>query len=82
METATDIMFLDSKITSDGSCRHKIKRLLLIGSKAMENIKRQRHYFANKDLSMVFPVVMYECESWTIKRAKHKRICILNKIAL
>ena len=81
METATDFMFLDSQIISDGSCRHKIKRLLLLGSKAMENIKKQRHYFGDKGLSMVFPVVMYDCESWTIKRAKCQRICILNKVA-
>ena len=81
METATDFMFLGSKITSDGSGSHKIKRLFLLGSKAMENIKKQRHYFADKGLPMVFPVVMYGCESWTIKRAKCQRICILNKVA-
>ena len=47
----------------------------------MENIKKQRHYFADKGLSMVFPVVMYGCEIWTIKRAKCQIICILNKVA-
>ena len=67
-----------SKITSDGDCNHEIKRRLLLGRKVMTNldsIKMQRHYFANKGLykAVVFPVVMYGCESWTIKKAEHQR---------
>ena len=74
MEIETDFIFLGSKITADGDCSHDIKRCLLLGRKAMTNLdsilKKQRHYFANKSLSsqsMVFPVVMYEGEIWTIK---------------
>ena len=63
METVTDFIFLGSKITADGDCSHKIKRLLLLGRKAMINLK-----------AMVFPVVMYGCESWTIKKAECQRI--------
>ena len=80
METMRDFIFLGSKITEDGDCSHEIKRRLLLGRKALTNldniIKRQRHYFANKGPSkaMVFPVVMYGCESWTIKKAEHQRI--------
>ena len=77
METATDFIFLDSKITADGDCNHEIKRHLLLGRKAMTNLdiilKKQRHYFANKSPSVkakVFPVVMCGCESWTIKKAE------------
>ena len=79
MEGVTDFIFLGSKITADGDCSHKIKRLWLIGRKAMTNLdrilKKQRHYFANKVLchlvkAMVLPVVMYGCESWTIKKAE------------
>ena len=58
----------------DGDCSHKIKKLLLLGRKAMTNLdsilKQQRHHFANKVKTMVFPVVMYGCESWTIKKAE------------
>ena len=77
METVTDFIFLDFKITADGDCSHEIKRCLLLGRKAMTNldkhIKKQRHYFANKGLvkAMVFPIIMYGCESWTIKKAEH-----------
>ena len=87
METVTDLIFLGSKITENGDCSHEIKRHLLLGRKAMTNlhsvlksrqhIKNQRHYFATKIhlvKAMVFPVVMYGCESWTIKRAEHRRI--------
>ena len=80
METVTDFIFLGFKITADGDCSHEIKRCLLLGRKAMSNldsILKSRHYFANKGLSSqsyVFPVVMYGCESWTIKKAKHRRI--------
>ena len=76
----SDFIFLDSKITADGGCSHEIKRHLLLGRKVMTNlqhIKKQRYYFANKDSSsqtMVFPVVMYGCESWTRKKAEHWRI--------
>ena len=80
METVTDFYFLvGSKITTDGDCSLEIKRLLLLERKAMTNdqprqhIKTHRHYFANNgpsSQSMVFPVVMYGCESWTMKKAK------------
>ena len=72
MGTVTDFLFLGSKITADGECSHEIKRCLLLGRKAMTNldsILKSRHYFANK--AMVFPVLVYECESWTVKTAKH-----------
>ena len=79
METVTDFIFLGSKITADGDCIHEIKRFLLLGRKAITNltsILKSRHYFANKGLvkAMVFPVVMYGCESWTIKKVEHRRI--------
>ena len=73
METVTDFIFLGSKITEDGDCSHKIKTLppwKKSYDKPRQNIKKQKHYFANVRLvkAMVFPVVMYECESWTIKK--------------
>ena len=77
-ETATDFTFLGSKITADGDCSHEIKRRLLLGRKAMTylsrlHIQKQRYYFANKGPSSqsygFFPVVIYGCESWTIKKA-------------
>ena len=79
VEAVTDLIFLGSRITADGDCSHEIKRRLLLGRKAMTNydklcIKKQRHHFANKGPSvkpMVFPVVRYGCESWTIKKSKH-----------
>ena len=80
METVTDFIFLGSKITVDGECSHEIKRCLLLGRKAMTNldsILKSRYHFANKGClvkAMVFPVVMYGCESWTIKKAEHQRI--------
>ena len=65
------------KITADGDCSHEIKGHLLLGRSVMTNLdsilKKQRHYFANKGRlikAMVFPVVMYGCESWTIKKAE------------
>ena len=84
METVTDFIFLGSKITADGNCSHEIKRHLLLGRKATTNrdsILKSRHYFANKDpytlltkihivKAIIFPVVMYGCESWIIKNAK------------
>ena len=72
----TDFISLVSKITADGHCSHEIKRYLLLGRKAMtklDSIKKQRHYLADKVhqvKAMVFPVVMYGCENWTIKKAK------------
>ena len=84
METVTDFIFFGSKIIADGGCRHEIKRHLLLGRKAMTNLEKlwqhiikQRHYFADKGLSSQsygFPVVMYGCESWTIKKAECLRI--------
>ena len=78
METVTDFIFLSSKITADGDCSHQIKRHLLFGRKAMTNLDS---ILKSKDITlptkiclvkgMVFPVVMYGCESWTIKKAKH-----------
>ena len=81
METVTDFIFLDSKITVDNDCSHKIKRCLLLGRKAMTNldsILKSRVITLPTKVhlvkAMVFPVVMYGCESWTIKKAKHQRI--------
>ena len=81
METVTDFIFLGSKITADGDCSHEIKRRLLLGRKVMTNIDS---ILKCKDITlpakvhlvkaMVFPVVMYGCESWTIKKAEHRRI--------
>ena len=74
------LFFLGSKITTDGDCSHEIKRCLLLGRKIMTNldsIKKQRHCFVNKGpfvKAMVFPVAMYGCESWAIKKAEHRRI--------
>ena len=81
VETVTDFIFLDSKITADGDCSHEIKRLLLLGRKVMRNLDS---ILKSRDISlptmvhivkgMVFPVVMYGCESWTIKKAECQRI--------
>ena len=78
METMTDIIFLDSKITADGDCSHEIKRCLLFRRKVMTNLES---IFKSRDITlptkvdlvkaMVFPVVMYGCESWTVKKAEH-----------
>ena len=80
-ETVTDFIFLGSKITADDECSHEIKRCLLLGRKAMTNIdsilKSKRHDLPTKVClvkAMVFPVVMYGCESWTVKKAEHQRI--------
>ena len=72
METVTDFIFGGSKITADGDCSHEIKRLLLLGRKAMTNLdsiskSRDITLPTNVHLVKVFPVVMYGCESWTIK---------------
>ena len=79
LETVSDFIFLDSKITTDGDCSHEIKRHLLLGRKAMTNpdcIKKQAHYLCQQSLvkAMVFPVVMYGHESGTIKKAECQRI--------
>ena len=78
METLTDFIFLGSKISAGGDCRHEIKRCLLLGRKVMAN---QDSILKSRDITlltnvllvkaMVFPVVMYGCDSWTIKKAEH-----------
>ena len=82
METVADIIFLGSKIISDGDCSHEIKRRLLLGRKVMTNLDKQNLKSRDSTLptkvhvvkAMVFPIVMYECKSWTIKKAEHQRI--------
>ena len=81
VEAVTDFIFLGSKITADGDCSHEIKRRLLLGRKVMTNLDS---ILKSRDITlpakvclvkaMVFPVVMYGCESWTIKKAEHQRI--------
>ena len=78
VETVSDFIFWGSKITRDGDCRHEIKRCLLLGKKVMTNLDS---ILKSRDITlptkvhlvkaMVFPVVMYECESWTVKKAEH-----------
>ena len=78
VDTVSDFIVLGSKITADGDCRHEIKRLLLLGRKVMNNLDR---ILKSRDntlptmvhlaKAMVFPVVMYGCESWTVKEAEH-----------
>ena len=80
-ETVTTFIFLGSKITADGDCSHEIKRHLLLGRKAMTSLDIE---LKSRDITlltkvhlvkaMVFPVVMYGCESWTLKKAEHQRI--------
>ena len=80
VETVTDFIFLGSKITADGDCRHEIKRRLLLGRKVMTNLDS---ILKSRDITLptkvhlvkavVFPVVMYGCESWTIKKAEPKK---------
>ena len=81
VETVTDFIFLGSKITADADCSHESKRHLLLGRKAMTNLgsilKTRNITFLTKVFlvkTMVFPVVMYGCESWTVKKAEHQRI--------
>ena len=80
METVRDFIFLGSRITADGDCSHKIKRCLLLGRKAMTNLDRllqsETLLLTNVHLfkAVVFPVVMYGCESWTVKKAECRRI--------
>ena len=81
VETVLDFIFLDSKITADGDCSHEIKRCLLLGKKVMTNLES---ILKSRDITlptkvclvkaMVFLVVMYGCESWTVKKAEHQRI--------
>jgi len=80
-ETVAEFIFLGAKITADGDCSHEIKRCLLLGRKAMTNLDS---ILKSRDITlttkvclvkaMVFPIVMYECKSWTIKKAEHQRI--------
>ena len=80
-ETVADFIFLSSKITADGDCSHEIKRGLLLGRKVMTNLD---NIFKSRDITlptkvrlvkaMVFPVVIYGCERWTVKKAEHQRI--------
>ena len=80
MERVKDFIFLGSKITADGDCSHEIKRCLLLGRKAMTNLDS---ILKNRDITLptqvrlvkatVFPVIMYGCESWTIKKDKHQK---------
>jgi len=81
METVTDVILGGSKISADAGCSHEIKRHLLLGRKPMSNLD---NVLKSRDITlptkvhlvkaMVFPIVMYECESWTIKKADHRRI--------
>ena len=86
METVSDFIFLGSKITADGDCSHEIKRRLLLGRKVMTNLES---ILKSRDITwptkvrlikaMVFPVVMYGCESWTVKKAEHcEELMLLN----
>ena len=77
----SDFIFLGSKITADGDCSHEIKRRLLLGRQVMTNLER---IFKSRDIAlptkiyivkaMIFPVIMYGCESWTVKKGEHRRI--------
>ena len=85
METVTDFIFLVSKITADFDHSHEIKRHLLLGRKAMTNLDRiliSRNFTLPTKIHLVrvlvFPVVMYGCESWTIKKIEHQRLMLLN----
>ena len=81
VETVSDFILGGSKVTADGDCSHEIKRRLLLGRKVMSNLD---NIFKSRDITlstkvhlvkaMVFPVVMYGCESWTVKKAEHQRI--------
>ena len=81
VKTVRDFIFLDSKITADSDCSHEVKRRLLLGRKAMTNLDS---ILKSRDITLptkiclvkavVFPVVIYGCESWTIKKAEHRRI--------
>ena len=84
METVSDFIFLGSKITADGDCSHEIKRCMLLGRKAMTNLdsivkSRDITLLAKVHLvkAIVFPVVMYGCESWTIMKTEHRKLMLL-----
>ena len=84
-ETVADFIFLGSKITADGECSHEIKRHLLLARKVMTNLDS---ILKNRDITlstkvrlvkaMVFPVVMYGCESWTVRKTEHRKLMLLN----
>ena len=82
VETVADFIFLGSKITADGDCSHEIQRRLLLGRKVMTNLDSRDITFPTKVClvkAMVFPVVMYGCESWTVKRnLSAKELMLLN----
>ena len=85
MEVVTDFIFLGSKITADGDCSHEMKRQLLLGRKVITNLDST---LKSRDITlptkvglvkaMVFPVVMYGCESWTVKKAERQKLMLLN----
>ena len=85
VETGSDFIFLGSKIIADGDCSYGIKRCLLLGRKVMTNLDS---IFKNRDMTlsakvrlakaMVFPVIMYGCESWTVKKAEHREFMLLD----
>ena len=85
VETLTNFIFLGSKITADGDCSHEIQRRLLLGRKVMTNLDS---IFKSRDITsptkvrlikaMLFPVVMYGCECWTVKKAERRRLMLLN----
>ena len=77
VETVSDFIFLSSKITADGDCSHEIKRRLLLGKKVMTNLDSRDIALSTKVhlvKAMVFPVVMYGCESWAVKKAERRKI--------
>ena len=81
VETVSDFIFLGSKVTADGDCSHEVKRSLLLGRKVMtklDNILKSRDItlptVVHLVKAMFFPVIMYGCESWTVKKAQHRRI--------
>ena len=85
VETVSDFIFWGSKITADGECSHEIKRRVLLGRKVMTNLGSM---LKSRDIilptkvrlvkAMVFPLIMYGCESWTVKKAEHQRTDVLN----
>ena len=88
VETVSDFIFLGSKITADGDCSHEIKRYLLLGRKVMTNLgsilKSRDIIWPTKVClikAMVFPVVMYGCESWNIRKAEHQEVMLLNVLS-
>ena len=85
MEVVTDFLFLGSKIMADGDCNHEMRRRFLLGRKAMTNLEsvlKSRDFTLPTNVhtvkAMVFPVGMYSCESWTVKKAEHQRLMPLN----